>query len=435
MEKRKRVGVIGGGISGLVCAYELKKAGAEVVVFERDKVPGGRMSSKFDEKGMFADLGANFYRGDNKYIKHYCKELDVPYMSVPPLSRQVYYKGRRIRTEFFPWKDSILGQKGVLKNKMPLIKLSLQGLFFGKTMYDLTQTKSSLCDEPIETLAKQISEDFDHYVCAAPIEGLTFYGTDKMTHAFLVNGSRQSVISLFTKRHYSGAMQTIPVALSRGLEVMNETVTQVAKQDNGVVVETKKGTREQFDAVVIATPNTKDFFEGSPEHKEFINNTEYSQTVAGGFTVPIEAINDFAMLYIPHRESNIVSIVLNEGRKQVIDGKAILGFATHHKATAELLSTKSDEEVGQIIRDEIIRLMPEYADILSDAPLFVLKRWKHAIPVYTPGQIRRTHEFLKNGQGVDGIYITGDLLATPFVEGSMTSGNKTARAVIEDLKL
>jgi monoamine oxidase len=39
-----RVAVIGSGIAGLSAAHDLRKAGFEVVVLERDRIPGGRMA-------------------------------------------------------------------------------------------------------------------------------------------------------------------------------------------------------------------------------------------------------------------------------------------------------------------------------------------------------------------------------------------------------
>lgn len=51
-----RVAVIGAGISGLVSAYVLAKAGAEVVVYEKEEYLGGHAKTvSFD--GVDLDLG------------------------------------------------------------------------------------------------------------------------------------------------------------------------------------------------------------------------------------------------------------------------------------------------------------------------------------------------------------------------------------------
>ena len=53
------IAVIGAGISGLACAYELQKAGQTVQVYERQTQVGGRMSTRRSQ-GLAFDLGANF---------------------------------------------------------------------------------------------------------------------------------------------------------------------------------------------------------------------------------------------------------------------------------------------------------------------------------------------------------------------------------------
>ena len=42
-QQKKRIAVIGAGIAGLTCAYELQKAGFDVVVLEKNSYVGGRM--------------------------------------------------------------------------------------------------------------------------------------------------------------------------------------------------------------------------------------------------------------------------------------------------------------------------------------------------------------------------------------------------------
>ena len=61
-----RVAVIGAGMAGLTCAWELRRAGVDVQVFERHESVGGRMSTR-SKDGLAFDMGANFliraYRG------------------------------------------------------------------------------------------------------------------------------------------------------------------------------------------------------------------------------------------------------------------------------------------------------------------------------------------------------------------------------------
>ena len=56
--RSKRIAVVGAGISGLVAAYELKCAGFDVAVFEKNDYPGGRMSTRLTG-GLPFDMGAD----------------------------------------------------------------------------------------------------------------------------------------------------------------------------------------------------------------------------------------------------------------------------------------------------------------------------------------------------------------------------------------
>ena len=58
MNKHKKIAVIGAGIAGLSCAYELQKAGHNVTVFEKESYIGGRMATRTKE-GLPFDIGAD----------------------------------------------------------------------------------------------------------------------------------------------------------------------------------------------------------------------------------------------------------------------------------------------------------------------------------------------------------------------------------------
>jgi predicted NAD/FAD-dependent oxidoreductase len=56
----QRIAVIGAGIAGLVCAGQLQARGAQVTVFDKGTVPGGRAATRVTEHGNF-DHGAQYF--------------------------------------------------------------------------------------------------------------------------------------------------------------------------------------------------------------------------------------------------------------------------------------------------------------------------------------------------------------------------------------
>jgi monoamine oxidase len=72
-----RVAVAGAGLAGLTAAYELQRAGAEVVVLEaRDRV-GGRVWSRRLDNGAVVEMGAEFLLPGNTAIRELAAELGL----------------------------------------------------------------------------------------------------------------------------------------------------------------------------------------------------------------------------------------------------------------------------------------------------------------------------------------------------------------------
>ncbi|MEQ8860574.1 MAG: FAD-dependent oxidoreductase [Pseudomonadales bacterium] len=91
----RRVVVLGAGISGLTCAYELERAGYDVTVIEASKRIGGRnmtvrRGDLIDEMGnpqicefddhpnLYFNCGPARIPAHHRNVLHYCKTLDVP---------------------------------------------------------------------------------------------------------------------------------------------------------------------------------------------------------------------------------------------------------------------------------------------------------------------------------------------------------------------
>src|ERR1043165_3605489 len=72
----KTVAVVGEGITGLVTAYELRKAGAAVSLFEAGYHIGGPIRS-FQESGYLAEAGPNTFLETSSEISSLIDELGI----------------------------------------------------------------------------------------------------------------------------------------------------------------------------------------------------------------------------------------------------------------------------------------------------------------------------------------------------------------------
>ena len=68
-----RILVIGAGLAGLSCAYELDRAGYNVMVLEAKSHPGGRVRTYRDSfaDNLYAEMGAEYVDSSDEYVKKY----------------------------------------------------------------------------------------------------------------------------------------------------------------------------------------------------------------------------------------------------------------------------------------------------------------------------------------------------------------------------
>ncbi|WP_456420310.1 protoporphyrinogen oxidase, partial [Thermovibrio sp.] len=116
-----KVAVIGGGISGLSTAFYLKRGGAEVKVFEKEKRVGGKMRTVYEE-GYIVETGPNGFLDGKPYTLNLVKALNITKALYPSSDkarkRFIYAKGRLARLPEDPVSfilSSLLSPKGKLR--------------------------------------------------------------------------------------------------------------------------------------------------------------------------------------------------------------------------------------------------------------------------------------------------------------------------------
>jgi 15-cis-phytoene desaturase len=76
-ESRKKVAIIGGGLSGLACAKYLADAGHQPVVYEARDVLGGKVSAWQDADGDWIETGLHIFFGAYPNMMNLFAELDI----------------------------------------------------------------------------------------------------------------------------------------------------------------------------------------------------------------------------------------------------------------------------------------------------------------------------------------------------------------------
>merc|ERR1719267_289643 len=75
--EKKKVAIIGGGLSGLACARYLVDAGHQPIVYEARDVLGGKVSAWQDKDGDWIETGLHIFFGAYPNMLNLFKELDI----------------------------------------------------------------------------------------------------------------------------------------------------------------------------------------------------------------------------------------------------------------------------------------------------------------------------------------------------------------------
>lgn len=97
---RKRVIIIGAGMSGLAAAFELTRAGHDVTVLEARTRAGGRVQTLREPfaDGLYAEAGAMFVPSTHHLTIKYCRlfQLQLDQIPTQKLAPAYYLQGRRV---------------------------------------------------------------------------------------------------------------------------------------------------------------------------------------------------------------------------------------------------------------------------------------------------------------------------------------------------
>lgn len=437
-----RVAVIGAGIAGLTCAFELHKAGVEVEVFEREATVGGRMSTRTKE-GLDFDLGANFliraYRGVNALAE----EMGIERRQASPVAHIVYRGGRPYSMNFSSIRS--IFRMGALdlpsRFRFLAFLLKVRSVHKDLDFFDLSEAPEELNQEDAYTFAtREVGREFADYILDSFNSCMMFSrSTELSTSAFLSLFSMMADPAYdFSVLYAEGDMRSIPEALAKRLVVHCERPVLSVTAGAGAWQIDTAGTRAVFDRVVMAaTPKAVLAMLPSDlkPHRRVLESTRYAATINVSFRAPKETLGHTHCFYVPWVENRIISEFTNESLKgdhTTHEGTSLVNVGLHEEAALALMDAP-DARIFDVVRGELLGLNADLRAVADRVRAYDLERWPEAIPKYDCGQITRVKEFLRDGQGHEGVYLCGDYLNAPWIEGASRSGQKTARILIHDI--
>ncbi|MBD2139725.1 FAD-dependent oxidoreductase [Anabaena sp. FACHB-1237] len=100
---RKRIAIIGGGIAGLVSAYELSQLNHQVTLLEADSRLGGRIKTHYFSDGTYGELGAMRIPASHGCTLHYIDKFKLPkrpFINYNPAAFY-YLRGKKTRLDSY----------------------------------------------------------------------------------------------------------------------------------------------------------------------------------------------------------------------------------------------------------------------------------------------------------------------------------------------
>ncbi|MDP1835772.1 MAG: NAD(P)/FAD-dependent oxidoreductase [Chlamydiales bacterium] len=439
--KKARIAVIGAGLSGLACAYELTKAGQDVVVYEKAGRVAGRSLTRRDGLYPF-DTGAQFLNNGYSQCRAYCKELGISNLwRTMDVSTHHLYKNGKLHCISFKSIGEFLGlsfYSTLARVRLLMCYLRLQRDAKGIDLYDLSKANTKFDQiSARDYILKWGGQEVLDYAFDSLIATYHFHGAHDLSLSCLL-GAISAIGKDFSYDYFEGGLDMLAQALAKKVLVnCGREVQKVVPGLGGIIVEEAR-SKEVFDHVVIATTASvaKSILKGaSPDQKQLLDAVNYSSTVTAAFRVPSAAVSNLAMVAVPASQNQNICCYFNQNSKYVdlLSGEyTLINVFLRDECAKEWISAP-DEQLWEFIKAELIEVCPPLKSCVGKVEPYDLQRWPEAIPKYSVGFVSHAGRFWQEGQGDNNVFMCGDYLNAPWMEGSTRCGKKVAESVLASI--
>lgn len=454
MDKKKIV-VVGAGVTGLTVAYRLLKSGGnfEVVVLESEKQTGGKLkTSRF--AGLLLDEGADAFLARVPWAKDLFDEIGISEEFVSPSSRSasIWINGS---LEPLP-SPNVLGipldpdsLPSQLLNSDDALKIK-QGGKPSKAIPEGT-------DVSIGSLVRDCVGDSVFELFVDPLLGGINAGVvDEMSCETmapqLLEAARheEGLITALREAQQnsdpeSPVFYTHPNGMGHIVEKLTEQISGSIRKDSNVisinhtnkqwVLETNAGS-ETADAVVLATSAqnaAKLLTSVSPTSSSRLSDIEHASVSLVSFAFKNSDINipkDQSGFLVPRSAGMLMTACSFSGNKwaHLDDGSQTLIRVSSGRADDQRHDRLSDEELVEHLTDDLAITLG-----LDSQPLeFRVTRWPTALAQFKIGHSQKMKETIDLlADEAPGVFISGSYHFGVGIPASVRSGNEAAVSVIE----
>ena len=452
---KKKVVVVGAGITGLTVAYRLLKSEGnfEIVVLEGEKQTGGKLiTSRF--AGLLLDEGADAFLARAPWAKDLFDEIGISKEFVSPSSRSasIWANGS---LEPLP-SPNVLGipldhdsLPSKLLNSGDALKIK-QG---GKPSKAVPEgTDVSIGSLVRDCVGNSVFELFVDPLLGGINAGVVDDMSCETMAPQLLEAARheEGLIAALRETQQnsdsdSPVFYTHPNGMGHIVEKLTEQISESIRKDSNVisinrtnqqwVLETNAGS-EIADAVVLATSAqnaAKLLTSVSPTTSSRLSDIEHASVSLVSFAFKNSDINipkDQSGFLVPRSTGMLMTACSFSGNKwaHLNDGSQTLIRVSSGRIDDQRHDTLSDEELVKHLIDDLAVTLG-----LDSQPLeFRLTRWPKALAQFKIGHLQRmegTIDLLADE--APGVFISGSYHFGVGIPASVRSGNEAAVSVIE----
>lgn len=440
--------VVGGGISGLVCAHALLKAGIDVLLVEASARPGGVIHS-VRRDGYLLEFGPQSFSGTSQ-LRSLCAELGIAdqLMEAPARAPRYVLVNRKLRA--VPMSPPAFFTSSLISGST---KWALVRDIFGKSAPPET-------DESVAAFVRRkFSEQLLDRLVGPFVSGVYAGDPEKLSirsalpQLYEAEKSGGSIIrgmmrlanrkteprERTTLNTFREGSETLVGSLANKLGARLLTKTAAAnvyrQNDGSFHVSLEDGSNDSVSAksVIFATPTDitgKLLAQLDPSFESLLTAIEYAAVavVSLGYAKKDvgHSLNGFGFLVPRAAGLRILGTVWNSS---LFPSRAPEGYAlltTFVGGAMDPNATKlRSEELSSLAHREIAPLLA-----IKSAPTFCnVTIWPRALPQYNLGHGDRLASIHKNLERFPGIFLTGNYLRGPAIGACVEQALTVAREV------
>ncbi len=415
----KKVCIIGSGISALACAVELKEAGIDFKIFEKDNEAGGKIKTDYIDNFVI-EAGPDSYLPEKfwsvQLIKKVGLEEDMLCSNDEFKGTYIYSKGK-----LHPLPEGVMLMVPTMI--MPLLKSNLIS-WPGKIRMGLELFIPPKKDDSDESLAqfvtRRLGRECLEKIAEPLVAGIHTSNPDNMSvkatfprfiemekkYGSLIKGmvallknkpttsqtTKKMTYFMSLKNGMFELVQACKNFIGEDKIFLNKEVISIEKIDSRYKIKFKDGQDEISDYIVLATPSyiTAEMIHFDNELQSLLRSIEWSSSATislayrkDDIKVPLKGFG-FIVPRIENRRINASTWSSIKWSFRAPDNyiliRAFVGGG-HHEELVEV----NDNELEKIVKEELRDIVGITAN-----PLFTkVYRWFKGMPKYTVGHLER----------------------------------------------